>query len=66
MDIVEKVKSYLEVLLEENVNCCVLEEGSMEVCIIEDVIVVFSVVEEVVDWYLERCMWVVFIVFEEV
>ncbi|XP_016066303.1 PREDICTED: coiled-coil domain-containing protein 124 isoform X2 [Miniopterus natalensis] len=61
----EKVKSHLEVPLEENVNRRVLAEGSLEARTIEEAIAVLSVAEEAGDRHPERRMRAAFTAFEE-
>ncbi|KAK1157005.1 coiled-coil domain-containing protein 124-like isoform X1 [Acipenser oxyrinchus oxyrinchus] len=61
----EKVKSYLDGSLEENVNRIIPEEGSVEARTIEDAIAVLSTAEEL-DRHPERRMKAAFAAFEEV
>ncbi|XP_006895728.1 PREDICTED: coiled-coil domain-containing protein 124-like [Elephantulus edwardii] len=49
----EKARSHLDVPLEENVNCRVLEDSSVEARTIENAIAMLSVVEEAADRHPE-------------
>ncbi|CAO2612509.1 Coiled-coil domain-containing protein 124 [Lemmus lemmus] len=62
---VEKVKSHLELPLEENLNRRAQEEGSLEARTVEDAIAVLSVAEDA-DRHPERRMRAAFTAFEEV
>lgn len=62
---VEKVKSHLELPLEENLNRRAQEEGSLEARTVEDAIAVLSVAEYA-DRHPERRMRAAFTAFEEV
>ncbi|XP_053228501.1 coiled-coil domain-containing protein 124 [Podarcis raffonei] len=61
----EKLKSHLEMPLEENINRRVLEEGAVEARTIEDAIAVLSVADDL-DRHPERRMKAAFTAFEEV